>query len=77
MKTLEGTSPKADWFTKIYAEDARFFQPENAARVEAMRNRIETMSLAEPLRSVVLVALMEAADRVDSTCGVQMAYVKK
>jgi adenine-specific DNA-methyltransferase len=29
------------------------------------------------LESVMLVSLMEAADRVDSTCGLQMAYLKE
>ena len=28
------------------------------------------------LESVILVSLMEAADRVDSTVGLQMAYLK-
>ena len=30
----------------------------------------------EDLKAILLVSLMEAADRVDSTTGVQMAYLK-
>jgi adenine-specific DNA-methyltransferase len=35
------------------------------------------MKLSPDLEAVLLVSLMEAADRVDSTTGVQMAYLKK
>jgi adenine-specific DNA-methyltransferase len=42
-----------------------------------MRDRIEAMALEPELKAVVLVSLMEAADRVDSTAGVQMAYMKR
>ena len=34
-------------------------------------------SLPPALEAVLLVSLMEAADRVDSTTGVQMAYLKR
>ena len=77
LGTLEGTPPCPGWFTRTYCEEARFFHPDNGAKIEAIRNRIEEMTLEEPIRSVVLVSLMEAADRVDSTTGVQMAYLKK
>jgi adenine-specific DNA-methyltransferase len=77
LETLRDTEPQPGWFTRTYCEEARFFHPDNGAKVEAIRNRIETLSLEEPLRSVVLVSLMEAADRVDSTTGVQMAYLKQ
>jgi len=77
LDSLRDTEPSPGWFTRTYCEEARFFHPDNGAKVEAIRNRIETLSLDEPLRSVVLVSLMEAADRVDSTTGVQMAYLKQ
>ncbi|MEY4575616.1 MAG: hypothetical protein RL701_319 [Pseudomonadota bacterium] len=64
------------YFTKTFCEDSRFFQPKNGERVDAIREAIEHKGLPPPLKQVLLVALMEAADRVDSTCGVQMAYVK-
>ncbi len=65
------------YFTKAFCEDSRFFQPKNGARVDAIREAIESKGLEPSLKYVLLVSLMEAADRVDSTCGVQMAYVKK
>jgi len=64
------------WFTETYCERSRFFQPANGARIEAVREAIAAKSLPPELEAVLLVALMEAADRVDSTTGVQMAYLK-
>jgi adenine-specific DNA-methyltransferase len=65
------------WFTQTFCERARFFQPKNGARVDAIRDAIAALGLPPVLESVLLVSLMEAADRVDSTCGVQMAFLKK
>lgn len=64
------------WFTHTFCERARFFQPKNGARIEAIRNAIAAKGLDPELEAVLLVSLMEAADRVDSTCGLQMAYLK-
>jgi len=65
------------YFTETFCRQSRFFQPHNGERVDAIREEIERKSLPPLLKSVLLVSLMEAADRVDSTCGLQMAYVKK
>jgi adenine-specific DNA-methyltransferase len=67
---------RAAWFTQLYCEDARYLHPRNGARVEAIREAIAAKGLPAGLEAVVLVALMEAADRVDSTTGLQMAYLK-
>ena len=67
---------KPGWFTKTFCENARFFHPKNGARVDAMRERVAKLDLPPGLESAVLVSLMEAADRVDSTVGLQMAYLK-
>lgn len=64
------------YFTETFCEKSRFFQPKNGARIDAIRDAIEKKHLDPELKSVVLVSLMEAADRVDSTTGVQMAYLK-
>ncbi len=77
LAELREVKPEAGWFTKTFCEEARFFHPDNGARIDAMRTRIEQMGLEPELKAVVLVALMEAADRVDSTAGLQMAYMKK
>jgi adenine-specific DNA-methyltransferase len=64
------------YFTQTFCVDARFFQPHNGERIDAIREAIDQKSPSPELRAVLLTALMEAADRVDSTCGLQMAYVK-
>jgi adenine-specific DNA-methyltransferase len=74
---LASLPPRAGWFTETYCEKSRFFQPKNGARIEAIRDAIETMRLPDELRAVALVSLMEAADRVDSTTGLQMAFLKQ
>jgi adenine-specific DNA-methyltransferase len=74
---LRAVPPRAGYFTETFCEKARFFRPKNGARIDAMRSRIASMSLDPDVEAVVLTSLMEAADRVDSTCGVQMAYLKK
>ena len=65
------------YFTETFCEKSRFFQPKNGARVDAIREHIEKQDYEPELKAVLLVSLMEAADRVDSTTGVQMAYLKK
>ena len=76
LAELRAVTPEPGWFTKTFCEDARYFTPENGARIDAMRDRIAAMSLEPELEAIALVSLMEAADRVDSTAGLQMAYMK-
>lgn len=65
------------YFTETFCEKSRFFQPKNGARIDAIRDAIEHKGLNPELKAVLLVSLMEAADRVDSTTGLQMAYLKE
>jgi adenine-specific DNA-methyltransferase len=65
------------YFTQTFCEQSRFFHPKNGERVDAIRERLASLALAPELEAVMLVSLMEAADRVDSTTGVQMAYLKQ
>ena len=76
LDELAAVRPQAGWFTRAFCEDARYFHPKNGARVDAIRERIAQLALEPELEAIALVALMEAADRVDSTAGVQMAYMK-
>ena len=76
IERLQQVEGRAGWFTRTYCEDSRFFRPENGARIEAIRERLAQESLAPELESILLTSLMEAADRVDSTTGLQMAYLK-
>lgn len=64
------------WFTETFCVRSRFFQPKNGARIDVIRAAIAAKGLPPELEAVMLVSLMEAADRVDSTTGVQMAYLK-
>ncbi|GJQ30355.1 MAG: restriction endonuclease subunit M [Phycisphaerae bacterium] len=64
------------YFTETFCVKSRFFQPKNGARIDAIREAIAAKGLDPELEAVMLVSLMEAADRVDSTTGLQMAYLK-
>ncbi|BCW95221.1 MAG: DNA adenine methylase [Fimbriimonadales bacterium] len=76
LETLMHLPLQYGWFTRTYCEEARYFRPENGARIEAIRNAID--GCADPtLKSVLLTSLMLAADKVDSTTGLQMAYLKR
>jgi adenine-specific DNA-methyltransferase len=77
LAELRVVAPRPGYFTETFCEKARFFHPKNGARVDAIRDRIAALSLAPDIEAVCLVSLMEAADRVDSTTGVQMAYLKQ
>ena len=77
IASLGRVRPRDGWFTETYCRRARYFQPENGARIEGIRGALERSGCGEPLRSIGLTSLMEAADRVDSTTGVQMAYLKR
>lgn len=77
LAELSSLPGKAGYFTETFCVESRFFQPHNGERIDAMREAIAKMSLPPVLEAVVLTSLMEASDRVDSTCGLQMAYVKQ
>ena len=69
--------PSAGYFTQTFCIDSRYFQPKNGERIDAIREAIARKALEPELEAIALVALMEAADRVDSTVGLQMAYLKQ
>jgi adenine-specific DNA-methyltransferase len=74
LNALPGTP---GYVTETFSQQARFFQPHNAARIDAVRDAIDAEYAGSPLFPLLLTSLIEAADRVDSTTGVQMAYVKQ
>lgn len=74
---LAALPPAPGYFTRTFCEQARFFQPANGARVDAVRDAIARDYAGSELEPLLLTSLIEAADRVDSTTGVQMAYVKQ
>jgi len=65
------------YVTETFCTDSRFFRPANGARIDAVRDAIEAEYAGSPLWPVLLTSLLEAADRVDSTTGLQMAYLKQ
>ena len=76
LADLAATPPEPGYVTETFCRRSRYFHPDNGARIDAIRARIEAEWTAEPERSIALTALLLAADRVDSTTGVQMAYLK-
>jgi adenine-specific DNA-methyltransferase len=76
LAELDALPGRPGWFTETFCVRSRFLQPENGARVDAIRDALERLAPPPELRAVLLASLMEAADRVDSTTGVQMAYLK-
>jgi adenine-specific DNA-methyltransferase len=77
IEELATVPPEPGYVTRVFCEEARFFRPENGARIDAVRRRIAELDLPPILEAIALTALLEAADRVDSTVGVQMAYLKR
>ena len=73
---MNGLPGEPGYFTDTFCVRSRFFQPHNGARIDAIREFIRARDLDPELEAVALTALMESADRVDSTAGVQMAYLK-
>lgn len=65
------------YFTETFCVQSRYFQPKNGARVDAIRDHIERTYRGSSLYPILLSELMLATDRVDSTTGVQMAYLKQ
>jgi len=74
---LQRVPPQPGYFTETFCVKSRYFRPENGERIDAIREEIARLDLPAELESVALVSLMEAADRVDSTTGLQMAYLKE
>jgi adenine-specific DNA-methyltransferase len=77
LRHLDGLPPVAGYVTETFCRTSRFFQPFNGERIDAIRDGIERDFAGDPLYPILLTSLIEAADRVDSTTGVQMAYVKE
>jgi adenine-specific DNA-methyltransferase len=65
------------YVTETFCERSRYFMPENGMRIDAIRDEIDQVAASEVERGLLLTSLLEAADRVDSTVGLQMAYLKR
>ncbi len=77
VEQLNRLDGRPGYVTDTFCRSSRFFRPENGARIDAIRDAIEAGYAGTPLWPVLMTSLLEAADRVDSTTGVQMAYLKQ
>lgn len=76
LTRLNALPGERGYFTRTFCEEARYLQPKNGMRVDAIRAAIARDVTDPTIRAIALTALLEAADRVDSTTGLQMAYLK-
>lgn len=77
ISELNGLPGAPGYFTETFCEASRYFQPKNGARIDAIRTAIDERYGSSWMRPILLTSLMLAADRVDSTAGMQMAYLKQ
>ena len=77
LDELNALPGRPGYVTRTFCESARYFQPANGARIDAIRDRLAHGYADSPLFPILLTALLLAADRVDSTTGLQMAYLKQ
>lgn len=76
LADLDATPGRRGYVTETFCERSRYFQPHNGERIDAIRDRIEAEHSGSVYHPILLTSLLEAADRVDSTTGLQMAYLK-
>jgi adenine-specific DNA-methyltransferase len=76
LEGLRAAASVRGYVTETFCEAARYFRPENGMRIDGMRAALDDLELDPVERGTLLTALVEAADRVDSTVGLQMAYLK-
>jgi adenine-specific DNA-methyltransferase len=77
LADLAALPPLDGYVTETFCRASRYFRPENGVRIDAARAGIDRLDIDPVERGLLLTSLVEAADRVDSTCGVQMAYLKR
>ncbi|CAB4627073.1 unannotated protein [freshwater metagenome] len=76
LAELESLPGIDGYFTQKFCVEARYFQPKNGERVDAIRERIEADYRDSWMYYPLLTSLILGADRVDSTTGIQMAFLK-
>lgn len=74
---LDALPGRSGYVTETFCHRSRFFQPHNGERIDAIRQAIADDHAGTALEPILLTSLLLAADRVDSTTGLQMAYVKQ
>jgi adenine-specific DNA-methyltransferase len=61
LASLDELPGRRGYFTETFCEGARYLQPDNGARVDAIRDAIDTLELSAVQRGLLLTALLEAA----------------
>lgn len=77
LRYLSSLAPVHGYFTDTFCCESKFFQHHNGMRIDAIRNALEAQFHDSTLYPILLTSLILAADRVDSTTAVHMAYLKK
>lgn len=77
LQRLSALPDRRGYVTEVFCEKSRYFHPDNGLRIDAIRQGIDDLYGEHRLRPILLTSLLEAADRVDSTVGLQMAYLKE
>ncbi len=77
IEELNHLPGEAGYVTDTFCVRSRFFQPFNGERIDAIRSAIARDHAGSPLEPILLTSLVLAADKVDSTAGLQMAYIKQ
>jgi adenine-specific DNA-methyltransferase len=84
---LKALPPQPDWITRNYCDVVaadggvvKMWKPENGKKGDAIRNQIAAWETAKTIshhEAMILIAcLLFALDKVDSSVGVQQAYLK-
>jgi adenine-specific DNA-methyltransferase len=75
---LNNLKPCGGYFTETYCEKSRFIQPFNGEKIDSIRNFLEELKNEITIVefAILLTSLIEAADKVDSTVGLFMSYLK-
>ncbi|MCY4210758.1 MAG: DNA adenine methylase [Gammaproteobacteria bacterium] len=89
IEELNATRPIEGWFTNYYGGHAnggnstqsngfkRPWQIHNTMKLDGIRNRIDELCLSPIEESVALTSLILALDKVDSTLGHYVSYLKE
>ena len=76
LRHLTALPGQPGYFTETFCVQSRYLQPKNGERVDAIRDALERDYAGTAMYPILLTSLVLAADRVDSTTGLQMAYLK-
>ena len=88
IQELNSAPPKEGWFTEFYGgheNDGNAIQPnglkkpwqiQNTRKLDGIRERIDELNLLPVEKAVALTSLILALDKVDSTLGHYVSYLK-